>query len=62
MLTKNDLVLLLTEMQNENINVDNYLKKLMLNEGISSDVLKFINTSRELDVSKFYELIRKEKK
>ena len=59
MLTKNDLVLLLTEMQNENINVDNYLKKLMLNEGISSDVLKFINTSRELDVSKFYELIRK---
>lgn len=59
MLTKNDLVLLLTEMQNENINVDSYLKKLMLNEGISSDVLKFINTSRELDVSKFYELIRK---
>lgn len=59
MVTKNDLVLLLTDMQKDGINVTKHITKLMLSENINLDVLKFINDSRELDVSKFYNLIRK---
>jgi len=59
MLTKNDLILLLTEMQSSGINVNKYLNKLVLKEGIDLETIKFINDNRHLDVSNFYEMIRK---
>jgi len=59
MITKNDIILLLTELQENNINVDNYLRKTILSESINLDALKFINDNRQLDVAKFYELLRK---
>jgi hypothetical protein len=59
MVTKTDLILLLTDMQSEEINVDSYLRSAMMSQGINLDVLKFINDNRQLDVAKFYELIRK---
>lgn len=59
MITKNDIILLLTELQENNINVDNYLRKTILSESVNLDALKFINDNRQLDVAKFYEMLRK---
>ena len=59
MLTKNDLILLLSEMEENNINVTDQLHKLMLSDGISRDVLKFINDNRPLEIANFYTLLRK---
>lgn len=59
MVTKTDLILLLTEMENSGNNVDKYLNKAMLSESVNIEVLKFINDHRALDVQQFYEMIRK---
>lgn len=59
MLTKNDLLLLLTDIESTGKNVDAQIINLLRGETISYDVLKFINDNRQLDVSLFYDLIRK---
>ena len=59
MLQKNDLVLLLTEMQENGAEITDQLKKVVTSATIPMDVLKFINDSRQLDVASFYERIRK---
>ena len=57
MLTKTDLVLLLSEFGDENS--ANYIPKVMLTEGINAEVLKYVNDKRQLDVAAFYSMIRK---
>ena len=59
MLQKNDLVLLLTEMEENGAEITDQLKKVVTSATIPMDVLKFINDNRQLDVSSFYERIRK---
>ena len=59
MVTKNDLILLLTEMEEAGVDVDKYLLKATISNNIDLEVLKFINDNRQLDVAAFYELIRK---
>lgn len=59
MLTKNDLILLLAEIETETINVDSYITKLLSSETIPLDILNFINKHRQLDVTDFYKLLRK---
>lgn len=59
MIQKNDLIILLTYMQKEGIDVNNQLKKVVTSPAIPLDVLKFINDNRQLDVAKFYERLRK---
>lgn len=59
MLTKNDLLLLLTELQEEGKDVQPYLNRALMGSTISLDVLKFINAQRQFDVACFYELLRK---
>ena len=59
MVTKNDLLLILTEMEDKGINTTQYKKQLFLNEGVSIETLKFINDNRQLDVAAFYEMLRK---
>lgn len=59
MVTKTDLILLLTEMQEQGIDVNNYLGKIMTSEGIPLEILKFINDNRQLDIAAFYEMLRK---
>lgn len=59
MVTKTDLVLLLTELQDSGIEVKNYLTKTLSSPNVSLDVLKFINDQRQFDVASFYELLRK---
>lgn len=59
MLTKNDCILLLTELQDKGINVDEQLNNLFKSSSIPLEVLKFINDNKQLDVVNFYELLRK---
>ena len=58
MITKNDCVLLLTELQDKGVNVKPYISKLMSTSDLNLDVLKFLNSQRELDVNAFYNMIR----
>lgn len=62
MITRNDCLLLLAELQ-ENKNIDPILIKEMTRKTVVSNtvdisVLDFINKARQLDLSKFYEQLR----
>lgn len=55
MISKTDLILLLSNIEGG----QEHIGKVLADENIPIDVLKFINNQRELDVSKFYTHIRK---
>ena len=59
MLTKNDLILLLTEIEESGIDVGEHLLKVASSPDIPLETLKFINDNRQIDVTAFYERIRK---
>lgn len=59
MIQKQDLILLLTDLQEEGIDVSSHLTKVLSSSTVPLDVLKFINDRRELDVTEFYKHIRK---
>lgn len=59
MLTQNDLILLLTEMEEKGLNTSKYLNMVFKENSINLTVLKYINDNRQLEVAQFYELIRK---
>lgn len=59
MIAKNDLILLLTELQDSGINIGNNIIKVIKSPTIPLDVLKFINDNRQLDLTLFYEKLRK---
>lgn len=59
MLKKNDLIILLTQMQEEGKDVNSLLRKVATSPEIPMDVVKVINDSRHLDVTGFYEQLRK---
>ncbi len=59
MLAKTDLILLLTEMQENGAEVSDQLRKVATSPTIPLDVVKFINDNRQMDVAAFYERIRK---
>ena len=61
MLKKNDLILLLTQLQESGVDVSSQLKQVIVSSDVSKliDVIKFINDNRQLDVTGFYEQLRK---
>lgn len=59
MISKNDLVLILTEMSTNGFDTKNQIAKVLTSKQIPIDVIKFINENREMDLSKFYTHIRK---
>ena len=59
MIVKSDLILLLTEMENEGLDVKNDMNKVLASPSIPLDVLKRVNDHYPLDVLNFYEKIRK---
>ncbi|WP_300924743.1 hypothetical protein [uncultured Clostridium sp.] len=59
MISKNDCILLLTDLSNKGIDTKDQLKELMLNNQIPLPIIKFINDNRQLDLASFYEGIRK---
>lgn len=58
MLTRNDCLLLLSEISNEGIDTSSIIRKLLNTNTIDKDVLKFITDHRDLSVAKFYERLR----
>lgn len=59
MLTKNDLILILTEIESQGIDISPQLNQLFRSEKIPTSVLKFVNDNRQFDVAAFYEMLRK---
>lgn len=59
MISKNDIVLLLTELNDQDINTTQMIKSVYSIPGIPLEVLKFINDRRQLDLTAFYKKIRK---
>ena len=59
MISYSDCLLLLTNLQEQGIDCKEQLKKLSKENKIDLTVLKFINDNRELDLTRFYEKIRK---
>lgn len=58
MITKTDLLLLLTELQEQGVDTTADIKYLMSSKSIPLDLLKKINQDRQLDVARFYEKLR----
>lgn len=58
MIKKTDILLLLTELQDNGEDVKQYINKLYKTPSIPLDVIKFINSHRQLDVVNFYEKLR----
>ena len=59
MLQKNDLVLLLSEMQEQGMDVEKELTMLLTSPSIPLNILKIVNDNRPLPVTQFYERVRK---
>ena len=59
MISKNDIVLLLTELNDQDVNTTQMIKSVYSTPGIPLDVLKFINDRRQLDLTAFYKKIRR---
>lgn len=59
MISKNDLFLILSEMQDNGIDTTKEFTKVAASRDIPLDIVKFINDNREMDVNKFYSYIRK---
>lgn len=55
---KTDCLLLLTELQENGIDVTEQINKLMTTRELPVEVLKFINSHKSLDAVNFYERIR----
>ena len=60
MITKNDCLSILAKLDESGVSgVNPYVKKLLISRDIPLEVLKFISDNRGLEVSHFYEMLRK---
>lgn len=59
MITKNDCIILLAELQNKGIDTKEQLTELMSSNQLPISVIKYINDNRQLDLVTFYEELRK---
>lgn len=59
MITKNDCLTLLVALEDQGININKPMKKLITNKEIPIEVLKFILDNRGIEVANFYEMLRK---
>lgn len=58
-LTKNDCLLLLSELSDNGIDTTQITSQLYAQKELPMSVVKFINDNRELDLTKFYNKLRK---
>lgn len=59
MVTKNDCILILSDLKDKGINIEDNLNTVLSSNEVPLNVIKFINSHRQLDLSKFYENLRK---
>lgn len=59
MITKNDIFLLLSDLEDKGIEINKSMYSDVSKNGVSLDILKFISSNMQLDLYRFYEKIRK---
>ncbi len=59
MITKRDCILLLSEIASKGINTDAMIQRAVRSKDVDIQVIKFINSNRQLDANAFYEKLRK---
>lgn len=59
MISKQDILVLLTELKEQGIDTTQQVRELLKNNEPTLDVIKFINDNRELEATAFYEKLRK---
>lgn len=59
MITKRDCLLLLSELAAKGVDTSSMVKLTLHSQDINIDVIRFINSHRQLDANAFYEKIRK---
>lgn len=59
MLDKNDCMALLVKLEDQGININVPMKKLMVSREVPLEVLRFISDNRGIEASNFYEMLRK---
>ncbi len=60
MITKNDCLSILVKLEDSGVSgIDPYMRKLLISKEVPLDVLKFIAANRGIEVSNFYEVLRK---
>lgn len=59
MITKNDCLSLLVSLEDQGIDINKPMKKLITSKEIPMEVLKFILDNRGIEVANFYEMLRK---
>lgn len=59
MISKNDCALLLSKLKDEGVDTKESLMKLFSSKDVPIDVIKFINDHRQLDLTNFYNKLRK---
>ena len=58
-ITRQDCLVLLADLKEKGIDTKDILKKVVLSNDVSIDVVDFINQNRPFEVSQFYEKLRK---
>lgn len=58
MITKNDCLLLLSELQDKGLETKPYVMKVLKDNNVNLEVLKFINDNRKLELTEFYNFLR----
>lgn len=58
MITKNDCLLLLSELQDKGLETKPYVIKVLKDNNVNLEVLKFINDNRKLELTEFYNFLR----
>ena len=58
MITKSECMSLLVKLEDRGLNVDSYIKKLVVAKEPPMEVLRFIATNQGLDLANFYEMLR----
>ena len=59
LITKEDVLLLLTELRDSGVDCKEQIKQQILAKEPQIEILKFINDNRELDLTNFYKKLRK---
>ena len=59
MITRRDCLLLLSELSAKGIDTDNMMRLALKSADVNIDVVKFINSNRQLDANAFYEKVRR---
>ncbi len=59
MITKNDVILLLTDLEKLGVEINKSMYVDVSKNGVTPEIVTFINSNRQLDLHKFYEKIRK---